>query len=66
MFNPAHCLALAFCFEPSCPRSEEANDVLDTGVVKPNGNERTVVNQQSGFACCSADGSMNMHSLVVP
>ena len=47
------------------PRSEEANHVLDIGVVKPNYNERTVVNQQSGFACCSADDSMNMHSFVV-
>jgi len=31
--------------------TEEANHVLDIGVVKPNYNERTVVNQQSGFAC---------------
>lgn len=60
----AVCLTWAFCFEPICPRSEEANDVLDTGVVEWN-DKRTVVNQQSGFACCSADVSMNMRSLVV-
>jgi len=29
----------------------EANHVLDTGVVKPNYNERTVVDQLRGFAC---------------
>lgn len=58
VFNPADCLALASCFEPSFPRSEEANHVLDAGVVKLNDNERTVVNELRGFACCSAVDSM--------
>ena len=62
VFNPAEYLALPFCPEPSCPRSKEASDVLDTGVVKPNDAARTVVNQQYGFACCSADDSLNMPS----
>ena len=62
VFNPAEYLALPFCSEPSCPRSKEASDVLDTGVVKPNDAARTVVNQQYGFACCSADDSLKMPS----
>ena len=56
-FDSKGCFVPAWLRPPGlhpCPRSEEALNLLDSGVLKQNSVARTVINQQHGFACCSA------------